>query len=84
VLYTTNAVTGRFDLFSVQVFGGGERNLSRVEDQVQVGDVLASPDSEWIVYEVEGYGATSFTELRVSDGTEAQTQLRLFLPSLRR
>lgn len=84
VLYTTNAVTGRFDLFSVQVFGGGERNLSRVEDQVQVGDVLASPDSEWIVYEVEGYGAAPFTELRVSDGAEAQTQLRLFLPSLRR
>ncbi|MBL8095894.1 MAG: hypothetical protein JNL73_17085 [Anaerolineales bacterium] len=84
VLYTTSTISGRFDLFSQLLSGGGQRNLSRVEEQVQVGEVLASPDSQWIVYEVAGTGATPFKELRVSDGAEAPVPQRLFLTSLQR
>ncbi len=84
VLYTTSTISGQFDLFSQQIIGGGQRNLSRVEEQVQVGEVLASPDSQWIVYEVESTGATPFKELRVSDGAEAPVTHRLFVTSLQR
>lgn len=88
VLYSTNAISGRHDLFSQQIFGGGQRNLSLVENQVQVSYALASPNSQWIVYQVDGTGTIQFQELRVSDGTEAQlpdpTPLRLFLSSIQR
>lgn len=85
VLYTTNTISGRYDLFSQQIFGGGQRNLSLVEDQVQASSALPSPNSQWIVYRVEGTGANQFEELRVSDGADAQPPTQyLFLPVIER
>lgn len=69
ILYTRE-VTGTFtDLFSQQVGTGGERNLSRLDPPGFVGVTQISPDSHWIVYQVQVNGQE---ELRVSDGTQAQ------------
>lgn len=69
------------DLFSAQIFGGDERNLSGMNGEGFVGDVKASPDSKWIVFLVQ---INSQYELRVSDGAKAQPpeppKLFVYLP----
>ena len=57
------------ELFSAQIFGGDERELSGLEGTGFVGDVTAAPDSTSIVFTVQIDGRY---DLRVSDGTEAQ------------
>lgn len=60
---------GHSDLFSAQIFGGDERNLSGLNGAGFVFDVRASPDGAWIAFntQIDGH-----YDLRVSDGTEAQ------------
>jgi Tol biopolymer transport system component len=55
------------DLQSLQIFGGGQRNLSHLGNAESVGVFQVSPDGQWIVFEVYRNGRY---ELRVSDGTE--------------
>ncbi len=57
------------ELFSAQIFGGDERNLSGMNGAGYVGDVKASADNKWIVYTVQ---IDSKYDLRVSDGLVAQ------------
>lgn len=57
------------DLFSAQVFGGGERNLSGMGGAGFVIDVRVSPDSKWVVFTAQVDGRH---DLRASDGNEAQ------------
>jgi dipeptidyl aminopeptidase/acylaminoacyl peptidase len=61
-------VQNETDLFSAQIFGGGQRNLSRLYPAAYVGETKASPDSQWIVFLVQREGGY---ELRVSDGAVA-------------
>ena len=69
------------ELFTAQIFGGDERNLSGMNGAGYVGDVAASPDSKWIVFLVQ---INSQYELRVSDGAKAQPpeppKLFVYLP----
>lgn len=60
---------GPIDLFSVQTFGGGERNLSRLNVQESVLDPTPSPDGRWVVFNVALQGPW---QIRVSDGEEGQ------------
>lgn len=70
LLYTRLAdLNGHTDLFSTQIFGGDQRNLSDMGAQGSVGDVRMSADSAWVVFNVQINGRY---ELRASDGTEAQ------------
>lgn len=57
------------ELFSAQIFGGDERNLSGLNETGFVVDVRASQDGAWIAFntQIDGH-----YDLRVSDGTEAQ------------
>ena len=57
------------DLFSAQIFGGDERNLSGMNGAGYVSDVAVSKDGKWIVYLVQ---IDSQYDLRVSDGKAAQ------------
>jgi Tol biopolymer transport system component len=57
------------DLFSAQIFGGDERDLSGLKGAGYVGDVQISPDGKQIVFVVQ---IDSRYELRVSDGRAAQ------------
>lgn len=57
------------DLFSAQIFGGDERNLSGMNGLGYVGDTKVSKDGKWIVYLVQ---IDSRYDLRVSDGNVAQ------------
>jgi len=62
-------VTQATDLFSAQLFGGAERNLSGMNGAGYVGDTKVSKDGTWIVYLVQ---IDSRYDLRVSDGNPAQ------------
>jgi PKD repeat protein len=62
-------IENRTELFSAQIFGGDERNLSGLNGTGYAFDVRASPDSKWIVFQTQ---INSQYDLRVSDGTEAQ------------
>ena len=63
------SIENRSELFSAQIFGGDERNLSGLDGTGYIGDVEVSPDSKWIVFEVQ---IDNQYDLRVSDGTVAQ------------
>ena len=67
------------DLFSAQIFGGDQRELSGLLGLGYVGDVQASADSQWIVFNVQ---IDSRYELRVSDGAQAPPPV--FLPLVQR
>lgn len=83
VLFATDTVSGNWDLMSVQVFGGGQRNLSRVTSSGSVGAYQISPDGTHVAFVVSySSDAGSQYEIRLSDGGEAQWAL--YLPSLRR
>src|SRR5262249_31949779 len=60
----------RSDLFSEQIFGGDERNLTKSRDSEFAGDFEVSPDGRSIVFAFELVDLS--IQLRVSDGTEAQ------------
>jgi Tol biopolymer transport system component len=60
---------GTTELFSAQIFGGDERNLSGMNGTGYVGSVAVSEDGAWIVYTVQVDGRY---DLRVSDGLPAQ------------
>lgn len=62
-------VTQATELFSAQIFGGDERNLSGMNGAGYVGDTKVSKDGNWIVYVVQ---INSRYDLRVSDGLVAQ------------
>ena len=57
------------DLFSAQIFGGDERNLSGMNGAGYVLDADVTRDGKWIVYDVQIEGQY---DLRVSDGQPAQ------------
>lgn len=81
VLYTTNQLSGNYDLFSQQIFGGDRRNLSQVGNNAQVVGKAVSPDSQWVVFEVN-HPSTDAYELRVSDGLAAPPPV--YLPLITR
>jgi len=82
VLYTTNQLSGNYDLFSQQIFGGDRRNLSRVGTNAQVVDKAVSPNGQWVVFEVESSTPPRTRELRASDGAEAPPPV--YLPLITR
>jgi Tol biopolymer transport system component len=57
------------DLFSAQIFGGDERNLSGMNGAGYVGETKVIKDGQWIVFVVQ---INSRYDLRVSDGNVAQ------------
>lgn len=57
------------DLFSAQIFGGDERNLSGMNGVGYAGETKVSKDGQWIVFVVQ---VNSRYDLRVSDGNPAQ------------
>jgi len=59
----------RSDLFSAQIFGGDQRDLSGMDGTGYVGDVKISPDGKWVVYAAQ---LENRYDLRVSDGRAAQ------------
>jgi hypothetical protein len=67
----TRVVTGenRTELFTQQIFGGAERELSGMNGAGFIGDVEISPDGKWFVFDVQVNGQY---DLRVSDGAKAQ------------
>jgi Tol biopolymer transport system component len=75
------------DLMSTQIFGGGQRNLSRLEGYDGVTQYQVSPDGQWIAFAVSlhnGSGETIGYQLRASDGTEPPPVFRTFLPVAQR
>jgi Tol biopolymer transport system component len=84
VMYTTDQLSGNYDLYTQQIFSGGTRNLSRVGDGAQVGRYAISPDGQSIVFEVDYLGADSPVELRVSDGGEAPLVFYAYLPLVKK
>lgn len=72
---------GPLDLFSVQTFGGGLRNLSRLSVQESALDATPSPDGKWVVFNVALQGTW---QIRVSDGEEGQTPMdqKVLLPMI--
>jgi hypothetical protein len=62
-------IENRSELFSAQIFGGDERNLSGMDGAGYIGNVKVSPDAQWIVFQVQ---INNQYELRVSDGAAAQ------------
>lgn len=70
ILYTrVVTVESRSELFSAQIFGGAEYNLSGLNGTGYVLDAQVSPDGAWIVFNTQ---INNHYDLRVSDGTEAQ------------
>lgn len=63
------SIENRSELFSAQIFGGDERNLSGLNGAGYIGNVSVSPDSKWIVFVTQ---IDNQYDLRVSDGTVAQ------------
>jgi Tol biopolymer transport system component len=74
------------DVHSVQIFGGGPRNLSRVAANEHATYVVLSPNGQWVVYMVQQLtsGLAAGTQLRASDGTEAPVVYPLYLPGVGR
>lgn len=70
VVFVRNADTnGNYGLWSTQIFGGDERDLSGLQGNGEIDSFDVSPDGKWIVYLVKGDNSL---ELRVSDGSAAQ------------
>lgn len=70
IVFTRRVDTdGHTELFSVQTFGGGERNLSGLGGDGSAFNPLVSPDSKWVVFTTFDNGRS---QVRVSDGGEAQ------------
>ena len=67
-------------MLSVQIFGGGERNLSRLQDYEGAYNAKISANGQWTVFELQHSDSTS--ELVVSEG--AQQPFKVFLPLARR
>ncbi len=81
VLFVTDSISGIWDLYSMQVFGGGLRNLSRLNGSAGAGAYQISPDGTRVAFVVSySSDAGSQYEIRISDGGEAQWAL--YLPSL--
>ena len=68
------------DLLSVQIFGGGERNLSRLQNNEGAYNAQISANGQWVVFEL--LHSDSSEELVVSDG--AQQSFKVFVPLARR
>jgi Tol biopolymer transport system component len=70
------------DLISIQIFGGGLRNLSHVGSLDMALPEQISPDGQWIVFQVQlnHSSGTSGSQLRVSDGSEAPLVFYTYLP----
>lgn len=74
-------------MVSRQIFGGGLRNLSRLDGFDDVYDQRISPDGQWIVFAVSlrnGTGETIGYQLRVSDGGEAPLIFYTYLPAVQK
>jgi hypothetical protein len=82
VIYVDRADPMRPDILSVQIFGGGLRNLSRLRPGEFPYEPIISSDGQSIVFVVSF--ANQEKELRVSDGAEAPPVYELFLPLLQR
>ena len=70
------------DVLSSQIFGGGQRNLTRMPVRQYAYDPRFSPDGQWIVFLAEldsGSGLVGY-QLRVSDGAEAPQIFSTCLP----
>lgn len=67
------------ELFSAQIFGGDERNLSGMGGMGYVNDVSVSGDGKWIVYIAQMNGRY---DLRVSDGNVAQPPIVTYYANL--
>ena len=75
------------DLLSLQIFGGGQRNLTRMPGREYAYDPRFSPDGNWIVFLAEldsSSGTTIGSQLRVSDGTEAPQVFSTYLPLMQK
>jgi len=70
------------DLMSIQIFGGGLRNLSRMDSTDYAFLEQISPDGQWIVFQVQlnSSSGTIGYQLRVSDGNEAPLVFYTYLP----
>lgn len=81
IVYTrvVSASLGTNDLFSAQIFGGDERNLSGLGETGFVGETAVSPDGAWIVFVVQIDGRY---DLRASDGRVAQATPTRFVVNL--
>jgi hypothetical protein len=81
VIYVDFTEPAAPDMLSVQIFGGGLRNLSGLGPGEFVHAPLISPDGQAIVFEVTLDNGER--ELRVSDGAEAQPPMYdLYLPAV--
>jgi hypothetical protein len=67
---------------SVQIFGGGRRNLSRVRAGENAYSFVISPNGQSIAFIVQFPNGE--TELRVSDGGEAALVFDVYVPVVRR
>ena len=67
-------------MLSVQIFGGGERNLSRLQNYEGAYGAQISANGQWTVFELQH--SDSSEELVVSDG--AQQPFKVFVPLARR
>jgi Tol biopolymer transport system component len=82
VIYRSPPQGAPSDLYSIQIFGGGQRNLSRVHSFDYAYGAQISPDGRWIVFQVQltsGSGTIGY-QLRVSDGSEAPLVFYNYLP----
>jgi Tol biopolymer transport system component len=82
VIYRSPPYGDYSDLFSIQIFGGGQRNLSRVGSRDFALLEQISPDGQWIVFQVQlnSISGTIGYQLRVSDGGEAPLVFYTYLP----
>lgn len=69
VFSRTTGASFHNDLFSAQIFGGDERNLSGTNGSGYIDGAVVSEDGNWIVFVVQ---IDDRYELRVSDGRVAQ------------
>jgi hypothetical protein len=81
VIYTDDAVPDRKDLMSRQIFGGGLRNLSRVDSGESAQLAGLTPNGQYLLMLVQFN--TGDWQLRVSNGEDAPAH-KVFLPFVRR
>ena len=82
VIYRSPPDGNHSDLISIQIFGGGLRNLSRVGSLDIALPEQISPDGQWVVFRVylNNSSGSSGSQLRVSDGSEAPLVFYTYLP----
>jgi Tol biopolymer transport system component len=82
VIYRSPPDGDHSDLISIQIFGGGLRNLTRVGSRDIARPDQISPDGQWIVFQVQlnSSSGTIGYQLRVSDGSEAPLVFYTYLP----